>query len=470
MKNKKIYIGIVVLLLLTNFSTLSAKGMTANDDSEILLINEYSGKEYIVTNYVNNDDEVSDIIFGVEELEDTNGELFLNLELNDEIVLGIDKINNEIPVKAIPMADVYVDDDNTEGPWDGTYKHPYQHIQEGIDAAEEGDVVYVFSGKYIENVVIEKSVTLKGEDRDNTVIDGDLVTDTVWIESTYVSFSGFKVINSIEDDFSAGINIWFSTNISISNCILINNDASIRLRNSDRCDIYNCIIRNNFGPVYVMSSSNININNCYTKDNEDWWNDNWAVMCGIVITSTSDISENILISNCNIDSDFGPGIYLGDRSANNVTIKNNIISNIKYAGGIVVCGLPNEQYSDISICNNEIKNCPTNWSWPAGIYISCCIGGITIKHNNILSNKKGAYIHLSSGIKFIENNFIDNEKSAGFSYLEDQSNTWARNYWDEQILHGNPKIILGILYLNYKLLPWLDFDWNPAKKPYNIIV
>ena len=30
-------------------------------------------------------------------------------------------------------ATIYVDDDNTAGPWDGTLEHPYQHIQDGVN-------------------------------------------------------------------------------------------------------------------------------------------------------------------------------------------------------------------------------------------------------------------------------------------------------------------------------------------------
>ncbi|HIG99638.1 MAG TPA: hypothetical protein HA258_03550, partial [Thermoplasmata archaeon] len=28
---------------------------------------------------------------------------------------------------------IYVDDSNTDGPWDGSIEHPYQFIQDGVD-------------------------------------------------------------------------------------------------------------------------------------------------------------------------------------------------------------------------------------------------------------------------------------------------------------------------------------------------
>ena len=36
---------------------------------------------------------------------------------------------------------IYVDDDNTDGPWDGTWSHPYQYIQDGVDNANAGDTI-----------------------------------------------------------------------------------------------------------------------------------------------------------------------------------------------------------------------------------------------------------------------------------------------------------------------------------------
>lgn len=48
----------------------------------------------------------------------------------------------------------------------------YSTITSAINAARSGDTVYVKSGKYIENILIDKPLTLSGEDRKSTIIDG----------------------------------------------------------------------------------------------------------------------------------------------------------------------------------------------------------------------------------------------------------------------------------------------------------
>jgi pectin methylesterase-like acyl-CoA thioesterase len=71
---------------------------------------------------------------------------------------------------------IYVDVKNM-GFEDGTIGYPYNTIQEGIDAASNGDTVFVFSGTYFENVIVNKAINLTGENKDTTIIDGQ--EDTV---------------------------------------------------------------------------------------------------------------------------------------------------------------------------------------------------------------------------------------------------------------------------------------------------
>ena len=91
---------------------------------------------------------------------------------------------------------IYVDDDNTMGPWDGTIDHPFQFIQDGIDAADPGYTIFVYSGTYSENVVVNKTINLIGEDKNTTIIDGGYIGDVIHISKDWVNISGFSIKNS----------------------------------------------------------------------------------------------------------------------------------------------------------------------------------------------------------------------------------------------------------------------------------
>ncbi len=66
---------------------------------------------------------------------------------------------------------IYVDDDNIEGPWDGSFSYPYLTIKEGLKAAKNLTTIFVFNGNYTEvGLDINKRVRLVGEDRNRTII------------------------------------------------------------------------------------------------------------------------------------------------------------------------------------------------------------------------------------------------------------------------------------------------------------
>ena len=89
---------------------------------------------------------------------------------------------------------IYVDDNNTEGPWDGTYEYPYQNICDGVLNAGNWDTIYIFNGLYKENLIINKPISIIGEDQNNTVIDGayeeiiiNILNDNVKIEKITIT-------------------------------------------------------------------------------------------------------------------------------------------------------------------------------------------------------------------------------------------------------------------------------------------
>jgi nitrous oxidase accessory protein NosD len=71
----------------------------------------------------------------------------------------------------------------------------YATIQAAINASNSGDTVYVRAGTYQENLVIDKSITLEGESRENTTIEvsGAGSFDGVYITASNVTVEDFNI-------------------------------------------------------------------------------------------------------------------------------------------------------------------------------------------------------------------------------------------------------------------------------------
>jgi parallel beta-helix repeat protein len=74
----------------------------------------------------------------------------------------------------------------------------YLTIQDAIDASEtlDGDTIFVKSGVYNEHVTVNKTLSLVGEDRNTTIIDGGATGTVVTVEANNVTIAKFTVRNS----------------------------------------------------------------------------------------------------------------------------------------------------------------------------------------------------------------------------------------------------------------------------------
>ena len=84
----------------------------------------------------------------------------------------------------------------------------YSKIQEAINDSSDDDTVYVYNGTYNENVIVNKSIDLIGEDKNTTKIKG-----CVYISADYVIFSNFTLQYEY---YYSGISL--SSNYSVIMC------------------------------------------------------------------------------------------------------------------------------------------------------------------------------------------------------------------------------------------------------------
>jgi len=170
----------------------------------------------------------------------------------------------KIVVVYTPADIVYVDDDFNSSTHGWGYDH-FDSIQDGIDTVTENGTVYVYNGTYYENVVVNKTINLIGEDRNNTIINGSGYGVVVDVSTDWVNVTGFTIRNSM----LYGIYLYSSNYSIISRNIIINNDFGIVLSNSS----YNEIINNNFSNSFINlateNSANYNLiyHNNFIKEN-----------------------------------------------------------------------------------------------------------------------------------------------------------------------------------------------------------
>lgn len=101
----------------------------------------------------------------------------------------------------------------------------YTSIQEAIYAPEtlDGHTIFVEEGTYFEHVTVNKSLTLLGEDREATVIDGNLTGNVVRVTRDYVNIRGFTIQRSGQAYSNSGIYVGSTRHCDISaNCIVDN--------------------------------------------------------------------------------------------------------------------------------------------------------------------------------------------------------------------------------------------------------
>jgi hypothetical protein len=164
---------------------------------------------------------------------------------------------------------IFVDEANKSGIEDGTHDHPFDNIQEGIDAAVNGDTVGIAAGVYVryfrppKNYVIDglKNVRLIGMGRFKTVIRSDHTNSLLLVlNGASVMIKDVTIVDGGSLDHSEGGGIRVIgrspsgyekvfTYLRVENALIHRNRAvnggGISVESDARIDVVNTIIANN---------------------------------------------------------------------------------------------------------------------------------------------------------------------------------------------------------------------------------
>ena len=217
--------------------------------------------------------------------------------------------------------------------------YDYPTIQQAINAAGTEDTIYVRSGTYQECIVVNKTVAIVGENKENTIIQENYYASIDASESVVnIVNDGVSIINFTIRNGLYGIRLNSSNNIINGNNVT-DNRYGIYLDFSSNNTIYENSIGDHFvwGPssygIYLHESLNNNIrgNTFYHSsyciyldqsfDNNIFRNDVSSSWTGIYISSSS---NNSLYENTIVNQPYGVQI---SRSSNNRIFANNLTSN-----------------------------------------------------------------------------------------------------------------------------------------------
>ena len=210
--------------------------------------------------------------------------------------------------------------------------YPGESIQDAINSAQPGDTIFVLAGTYYEHVVVNKTVSLIGEDGDTTIIDGNGTGIVVLVTANNVVIREFTVKNG-----NTGIYLDHSNDSTVRENNVIYNVDAIFVRFSNNCTIYQNLVGNNtHRGILVTDSWHFTISNNKVYGNR-WYGINAnASVNGVIVENEAYEnyydgigllnSNNCTVARNNVSDNLFFGIWL-DSSDGNVIHHNNIINN-----------------------------------------------------------------------------------------------------------------------------------------------
>lgn len=382
----------------------------------------------------------------------------------------------------------------------GSGQGNYSTIQSAVDNASDGDIIFIYNGMYYEHLLINKSISLIGENRDLTIIDGGQKSQ---ISVMKIMTSPFHIENlTIQNNDWFGIEAGYlgmqytMNNSTIHNCLILKTYFGVVFWNSSNMVVSNCTIFNNLDGLELLESEYCRIEHCNFSNRQSCISlnqgshNNTVINCEMTGNATGG-SEGIysygdynIISHCNISNELD-GIYLS--RSNNTRIDNCSIYN-NTQRGICIGEGNNNIIENCTICFNGNDTSAHNY----GIHVfegaynlitRCNIsnnsqGGVkcmwlchqntitksTLKHNGYLTNGEG--VRCDSPNTVCLNNFVDNYIQA---YDTDSTSNWDDgnfgNYWDDY--SGKDVNNDGIGDTPYSLYQNSNEDTHPLFYTYN---
>jgi len=328
----------------------------------------------------------------------------------------------------------------------------YRTIQGAIDVAIDGDTLWVKAGTYYEQPRVDKSLTLIGEDKSATIIDGNEAETVVEIDAYNISVSGFTIQNGdygvmmiasggsnisdniIQSNGAVGIYIRLSScNIINGNKITDNEIYGIELSEAGNNTLrgnnmtgnrYNFAVKGEYLSDYIQDidvSNTVNGKPIYYWVNQE--QKQVPADAGYVAVINS---KDIVVKDLELTNNEEGVLFLN--TTNSIVKDNNITNNFD---GILLFGS----------CNNTIESNQVTINPRVGIGIIDS-GNNTIFGNKVAQNYAGVDFEYSGGNNIIGNTLTNNTK--GIQDIVSDKNIFFGNLINQGLIgidlwgsHGN---------------------------------
>jgi parallel beta-helix repeat protein len=313
----------------------------------------------------------------------------------------------------------------------------YSSISIGIYHASPGDLVEVKSGTYRENIVIGKSVILRGVNTGlgKPIVDANYNESGITIEADGAVVDGFKIVNSTGRNF---FDLWAGIKVLANDCILannmlINNENGILIDESG-----NTTLKNNAAIENIYGIKLDNSRSCAVQDN-DLTNNKFGVLLlssghnlvsgniasgnkyGILLNSSE---NNVLRDNRMHNNSFNFGARgINDVDTSNLAEERPIYYLVRHFGEVLDSTSEASSVYCIDSNNMTIRDLRLERNLD-GIFLDNCTGS-SIYRCSLSNNSYGIYLKESRNVNVTSNKIENN--IVGIEMISSHNNSVTNN-------------------------------------------
>jgi len=309
----------------------------------------------------------------------------------------------------------------------------YSKIQDAINDSSDGDIIFVYSKIYYENLLINKSVQLLGENRQTTIVESVKNQDTFSVKGSHINISNFRILANYTYFLPYCIRIQQSSNVNVYNCecsaTTPHSYCGACAYESNNVSFLNLLVHDVDEGIVFVKSFNCRVQNCecYNVDQQ---------------SIATNEGSGLYIYNCTVRDGLhglsqGICIFSNETSIENCQIINMSDNGIQLLGGHPH---PYDKRRSASIQNSTIRDCRNNI---CAIWIEDYDSVLITNCEIAKSAAAGISVTDSDEVLIYRNNFIDNNnKPFDYNAFVDWDNGKIGNYWsDSNIKDSNGDLI-----------------------------